>query len=98
MSKVDEKRIREALRQVVDPELGADIVDLNMIREINITGEKVKIGLVLTAPGCPLSGWITQQIKNAVSELPGVNEVEVELLDEPWEPNSDWKSWFNSGF
>ncbi|MEF8984290.1 MAG: iron-sulfur cluster assembly protein [Bacteroidales bacterium] len=62
MSKVDEQEIREALRQVVDPELDANIVDLNMIREIKITGEKVKIGLVLRAPDCPLSGWITQQI------------------------------------
>lgn len=65
MTKVDKNTIREALRKVIDPELNASVVDLNMIREIDITKKgKVTIHLVLTAPGCPLKDWISQQIYN----------------------------------
>lgn len=96
MNNVNEKTIRAALQNVIDPELGASVIDLNMIKKIEITEEKVTINLILTVPGCPLSGWIIQQIKNVVGEVPGVKQVEVELLDEPWTPNDDWKSWFNN--
>lgn len=96
MNNVDEKTIRAALQNVIDPELGASVIDLNMIRKIEIAEEKVTIDLILTAPGCPLSGWIIQQIKNVVGAVPGVKQVEIELLDEPWTPNEDWRSWLSS--
>lgn len=97
MNNLNEDVIREALRDVIDPELGASVIDLNMIRKVEISKSKVSIDLVLTAPGCPLSGYITEQIRNLVGTIPGVEQVEVKLLDEPWEPNDDWKSWLNNG-
>ncbi len=97
MNSLDESTVREALRDVIDPELGASVIDLNMIRKIEISESKVSIDLVLTAPGCPLSGYITEQIRSVVGALPGVTQVDVKLLDEPWEPNDDWKSWLYNG-
>lgn len=96
MNMIEENAIRESLRSVIDPELGANIVDLNMIRKIEINEDKVKISLVLTVPSCPLAGWIIQQIRNVVSAIEGVKEVVIELLDEPWMLNDDWKSWLTN--
>jgi serine O-acetyltransferase len=92
---MDENTIREILRGVMDPELGMNVVDLNMIRKIQVEVDKVTIGLVLTTMACPLSRLIAGQIRDAVMSVPGVKEVKIELLDEPWEPAGDWKSWLN---
>ena len=90
----DEAAVRDALRGVVDPELWANIVDLGLVRAIRIEARTVTIDLVLTAPGCPLAGWIVQRVRIAVGEVPGVEQVDVRLLDEPWSPNLvDWESW-----
>lgn len=96
MNNLDESIIRETLRGVMDPELGMNVVDLNMIRKIQFEGGKVTIGLVLTSMACPLSGLIINQIRDAVLSVQGVKEVNVELLDEPWEPDGDWKSFLNN--
>ncbi len=91
---MNEDTVRDALRRVIDPELGTNIVDLNMVRQITIDGENIRVHLVLTAPGCPLAGWIVQEIRQTVGALSGVQKVEVELLDEPWEPpGNNWQSW-----
>ena len=81
-----EQTILEALRPVMDPEIGMSVVDLGMIREIAITGDTVEIKMVLTAPFCPLAGLITEQVRQAAAQVPGVREAKVTLLDEPWDP------------
>jgi len=81
-----EQMILEALRPVMDPEIGMSVVDLGMIREIAITGDTVEIKMVLTAPFCPLAGLITEQVRQAAAQVPGVREAKVTLLDEPWDP------------
>jgi len=92
--RLDEAAVREALRGVVDPELWANIVDLGLVRTIAVEDGNVTIDLVLTVPGCPLSGWIVDQVRRAVDALPGVKQVDVRLLDEPWAPSDvDWASW-----
>ena len=78
--------VRDALRGVLDPELGVSVVDLGMIREIVREGESVEIQMVLTAPFCPLANLITDQVRRAVEALPGVEQATVTLLDEPWHP------------
>ena len=78
--------VLEALRGVMDPELGMSVVGLGMIREVLITGEQVEVKMVLTAPFCPLAGTITENARQAVEALPGVREAKVALLDEPWDP------------
>jgi metal-sulfur cluster biosynthetic enzyme len=96
VSELTKEAVREALRSVIDPELGANVVDLGMIKQIEIVDGRVTVQLVLTAPGCPLAGLIAWQAQQAVSALPGVAGVRVEFLDEPWQPPGaaeDWRSW-----
>ena len=77
----------EALRQVEDPELGMDIVDLGLMYDVEIEGPKVKVIHSLTSPGCPVGPLIREQIEDVTTAIPGVEEVEVELTwDPPWSP------------
>jgi metal-sulfur cluster biosynthetic enzyme len=78
--------VLEALRGVMDPELGMSIVDLGMVRDVVIAEGRVEVKMVLTAPFCPLAGVITEEARQAVAALPGVQEAVVTLLDEPWDP------------
>lgn len=82
-----EDQVRKALRPVVDPEMGVSVVDLGMIREVEIEGDKVEIKMVLTTPFCPLAGVITEQVREAAAGVEGVEEAKVTLLDEPWDPS-----------
>lgn len=78
--------IQEALRPVMDPEIGLSVVDLGMIREVVIDGDEVEVKMVLTAPFCPLAGLITEQVRQAAAAVPGVKEARVTLLQERWDP------------
>jgi len=78
----------EALRQVEDPELGMDIVDLGLLYDVEIEGPKVKIVYSLTSMGCPAGPLIAQDIDRTAREVPGVEEVDLELIfDPPWTPD-----------
>ncbi len=84
---LNEQTILEALRPVVDPEIGMSVVDLGMIREIMLDKEgKVEIKMVLTTPFCPLASVLTEQVEQAAAAVPGVKEAQGTLLDEPWNP------------
>ena len=75
----------EALRQVEDPELGMDIVDLGLLYDVEIEGEKVKVIHSLTSMGCPAGPMIQEDIHSVASQVPGVEAVEIELTwDPPW--------------
>jgi metal-sulfur cluster biosynthetic enzyme len=77
----------EAMRQVEDPELGMDIVDLGLLYDVEIEGPKVKVIHSLTSMGCPAGPMIQEDIHNTAASLPGVEEVEVELTwSPPWTP------------
>jgi metal-sulfur cluster biosynthetic enzyme len=77
----------EALRQVEDPELGMDIVDLGLMYDVTVEGAKVHVLFTLTSMGCPVGPMIEQQIEEVTRALPGVEEVETELTwDPPWSP------------
>ncbi|RLC82147.1 MAG: FeS assembly SUF system protein [Chloroflexi bacterium] len=80
------EQIMEELRKVIDPEIGLNVVDLGMIRDITLEGEKAKIKMVLTAPFCPLAGYLTESVRQAALGVEGVSEAEVTVLDEPWNP------------
>ena len=79
---LDSKSILEVLRPVQDPELQKSLVELNMIRNVEVNGSKVSFTLVLTTPACPLREFIVEDCQNAVKKLPGVEEVEVEVTAE----------------
>jgi metal-sulfur cluster biosynthetic enzyme len=77
----------EALHQVEDPELGMDIVELGLLYDAEVEGPKVKVIHSLTSMGCPAGPMIQEDIHRVVSELPGVEDVEIELTWEPpWTP------------
>ncbi len=78
-------RILESLEQVIDPELGIDIVNLGLIYEIRFNGEngETEIDMTLTTMGCPLADLLTDQIHDALGEISEVTKVEVKLV---WYP------------
>jgi metal-sulfur cluster biosynthetic enzyme len=81
------EEVIDALRQVEDPELGMDIVDLGLMYDVEVDGAKVKVTHSLTSMGCPVGPMIQEDIHRVASEVPGVEDVEVELTwDPPWTP------------
>lgn len=81
------QRIMEALEQVIDPELGIDIVNLGLVYEVNMyNGGYCEIKITLTTMGCPLADVITEDIIAAVGKVPEVKETEVKLV---WYPAWD---------
>ena len=78
----------EALREVEDPELGMDIVELGLMYDVEVDGPKVKVIHSLTSMGCPAGPMIQEGIHDAAASVPGVEDVEVELTwDPPWTPD-----------
>lgn len=81
------KRIMEAMEQVIDPELGIDIVNLGLVYEVNVfNGGYCEIKITLTTMGCPLADVITGDILNAMKNIPEVTETNVKLV---WYPAWD---------
>ena len=79
--------VREALRQVIDPELGCNIVDLGLVYDVRISGGQVKVIMSLTTPGCPMHESLAEGARAAVLRLEGVEAAEVEVVwDPPWNP------------
>ncbi|MFO1103588.1 MAG: SUF system Fe-S cluster assembly protein [Methylocystis sp.] len=81
--------IVKALKTVYDPEIPADIYELGLIYRVDISNEGlVEIDMTLTAPGCPVAGEMPQWVANAVSAVPGVSDVKVNMVFEPpWDPS-----------
>jgi metal-sulfur cluster biosynthetic enzyme len=80
--------VTDALRDVIDPELGLDFVELGLIYDVEIddTGT-VRITYTLTSPGCPIGPQVSEQIEEFVGELDGVTEVEPTMtFTPPWTP------------
>lgn len=83
-----ENVVLETLRQVDDPEIGCNIVDLGLIYSIAIQGTKVIVQMTLTTPGCPMHESIAWGVKMALLNLDAVQEAEVEIVwDPPWNPS-----------
>ena len=76
-----------ALRQVYDPEIPVNIYELGLIYDINIDDDhKVSIKMTLTAPNCPMSDYLLEEVNNAARAVPGVTDVALELrFDPPWD-------------
>ena len=81
------EEVTEALRQVEDPELGMDIVDLGLVYDVAVAGPRVKVTYSLTSMGCPAGPLIEQDIQSTIQGLPEVEAVDTELtFDPPWTP------------
>jgi len=82
------EEVIEVLRQVEDPELGMDVVDLGLVYDVEVEGPKVKVTYSLTSMGCPAGPLIAGDIDRAAREVEGVEDVELELtFDPPWTPD-----------
>jgi metal-sulfur cluster biosynthetic enzyme len=83
-----EAAVLDALRQVIDPEIGCNLVDLGLIYDVAITGAKVKVTMTLTTPGCPMHESLCAGVQVAALNLEGVEDAEVDLVwDPPWHPS-----------
>ena len=86
--RVTEEQVREALKHVIDPELGINIVDLGLVYEVEVSEEgSVHIDYTLTTMGCPIGPLIEHQMQSLLANVAGVKEVEAEMvLRPPWSP------------
>lgn len=79
--------VRNALHGVVDPELGASVVDLGLVYDVQVIGSRVFVTMTLTTPLCPMNEIIPDAARRAVGALPGVGGVDIELVwTPPWGP------------
>jgi serine O-acetyltransferase len=83
---VTEQQVLESLADVLDPELGANIVDLGFVKKVSISEKEIRIRMVLTIPGCPLAHFLLSNVRRKVEEVAEGRAVHVELSDEPWSP------------
>ncbi|MBI3015926.1 MAG: metal-sulfur cluster assembly factor [Candidatus Tectomicrobia bacterium] len=87
MAGLTNETVLEALKKVVDPELGLNLVDLGLIYEVQVEDGKVRVEMTLTTPGCPLHDSLTQAVYRVLYGLEGVKELNVEVVwDPPWTP------------
>lgn len=80
-------QLRELLRDVIDPELGVDIVELGLLREVTVRAGVARIRFTVTTPACPLTGYIEDEIHACLQQAPALRQVLVESeLEPPWKP------------
>lgn len=81
--------IREALRHVVDPELGVNIVDLGLVYGIEIEDTRVRVTMTTTSPACPLAEYLKELADSAIRQhVPGVSDITIVVESEPpWDPD-----------
>jgi FeS assembly SUF system protein len=82
-----EREVVAALRTCYDPEIPVDIYELGLIYRLDVDDDRnIEIDMTLTAPGCPVAGDMPGWVENAVSAVPGVGQVKVNLVfDPPWD-------------
>lgn len=82
---VSEEQIWAALRQCYDPEIPVNLVDLGLIYDVAITGNRVDVKMTLTAPGCMMGGQIAGDAQTKLLSIEGIDEASVEVVwDPPW--------------
>ena len=83
-----EEAIRAALRNVIDPEVGMNVVDLGLVYGIEIAPNRVRVNMTMTTPACPMGSMITEDACEAIRDIaPEAAEIDVQLVwDPPWSP------------
>ncbi len=84
-----EQQVITAIKTVYDPEIPVDVYELGLIYEVDIDVEgDAKVLMTLTAPGCPVAGYMPNWVQEAVESVPGIKSAEVEMVWEPpWTPD-----------
>ena len=79
--------VRAALRQVKDPELDLNIIDLGLVYDVEVDQGEVRVKMTLTSPGCPAGPQIVHDADRTIKTLAGVTDVDIEIVWEPyWSP------------
>jgi metal-sulfur cluster biosynthetic enzyme len=83
------EQVREALRLVIDPELGVNVVDLGLVYDVRIDDGSVRVSMTMTTPACPLGESLAEEAEAAIRQnVPGVTSASVDLVWEPpWRPS-----------
>jgi len=82
------EEIVKALKECYDPEIPVNVWDLGLIYDVAVDEEKVHVKMTLTAPGCPMHTFISQEVKKKLQSVNGVKEATVEVVwDPPWSPD-----------
>lgn len=87
MDEALKENVMGALENVIDPELGIDIVNLGFIYDIDLDDNGLcTVTMTLTTMGCPLAGHIESDVRRALSDIPQVKEIDVQIVwDPPWD-------------
>jgi metal-sulfur cluster biosynthetic enzyme len=85
----DDEAVREALRQVDDPEAGMNIVELGLVYGVDVTVDAVRVDMTMTTAACPMTDMITDQARNVIAAIvPEGTAVDIRLVwDPPWTPD-----------
>lgn len=85
----DEQQIRDILRQVIDPEVGMNIVALGLVYRVELTADRVRIEMTMTSPACPMGEMIVSDAEAVLAKaLPANLRPDIQLVWEPpWEPS-----------
>ena len=84
---INEDAILNALRDIRDPEVPANIVELGLVYSVTILDDWVGVKMTLTTPGCGLAGQIVESVRERIRSIPGVNDGDVRLVWQPaWHP------------
>jgi metal-sulfur cluster biosynthetic enzyme len=82
---INREDVLNALKNVIDPEIGLDIVNLGLIYDLHLEKDVVYVKMTMTVVGCPLASWILADTENKIREIPNVKDVKIELVwDPPW--------------
>lgn len=84
---VSEESVYEAIKEIIDPEIGINIVDMGLIYDVDINDTTIDITMTLTSPGCPAGGQLVNGTQHVTQQLDGVEEVNVSVVWTPrWTP------------
>jgi len=82
---VTKEQVYQALKNVLDPEIGFNIVDLGLVYDVEVNKNDVKVKMTLSSPSCPLSGTILSWVESAVRNIEDVENVDIDLVwNPPW--------------
>ena len=86
---LDSATVMEALKAVVDPEIGIDMVNLGLIYDVGVSENNITVKMTLTGPGCPVGPMLQSQVYGVAAGLPGARNVQVDLVwTPPWDPRT----------
>ena len=88
LSMVTDQQVLDALRRVIDPELGINVVDLGLVYSVDIHDRNIHVALTMTTRACPLHSYITETAQRAIRECaPDAQAIDIEMVwDPPWAP------------